>query len=490
MHIFIATLGTETNTFSYLPTGLDSFRSRFWREGDIENAGTVSAASPGQCWRDMALAEGWKVSQGLHAYSSPSGTTTRAAYEEMRDRILADLRAAGPVDAVLLYMHGAMVAEGYDDCEGDVATRVRAIIGDKARIGIELDLHAHIDNVLVGAADIIVFFKTYPHVDMRERAVEVFDLMKRTLAGEIDPVMAIWDCRSMGLFPTTMEGPMPGFMDELAAAEGKDGILSLTLNHGFPWADVPIAGAKMLAIADRDPAIARAAAEKFGRRFYAFRKDAMLPFTPFDEAMARAIGNTSDKPVLLADTSDQVGSGAPGDTTYMLRALLDAGVRSAAIAPFYDPLAVTQCFQVGVGARPRLRIGGKLDPNSGPSVDAEVEVLYLERNAHQGHAGGTKVMVGDLAVIRVQNIEIVLTALRTNLFSLDLFTGHGVSIEDKQVLVVKNLYKQKDMFIPIVHEQMFVASPGCSNPDWHALPFSRLTRPIWPLDADPLGLDA
>jgi microcystin degradation protein MlrC len=489
MHLFIATLGTETNTFSFLPTGLDSFRNKFWREGDIENAGKISTAAPGQYWRDSALALGWKVSQGLHAFASPAGVTARAAYEEMRDRILADLKVAGPVDAVLLYMHGAMVAEGYDDCEGDLATRVRAIVGPKARIGIELDLHANLDDVLIEAADFIVFYKTYPHIDMRDRAVEVFDLMKRTLAGEIDPVMAIWDCRTIGLFPTTMEGPMPGFMEELAAAEGKDGILSLTLNHGFPWADVPIAGAKMLAVADRDPAIAEAAAEKYGRKFYSIRKEAMLPFTSFDEAIRRAVGNTSSKPTLLADTSDQVGSGAPGDTTYMLRALLDADVRSAVIAPFYDPLAVNYCFQVGVGGRARLRIGGKLDPNSGPSLDTDVEVLHLARNSFQNHVGGTKVMAGDVAVVRVGNIEVLLTTVRTNLFSLDLFSRHGISIDDKQVLVIKNLYKHKDLFIPVVHEQMFVASPGCSNPDWSALPFARLTRPIWPLDADPLGLD-
>lgn len=489
MHIFIATLGTETNSFSHLPTGIDSFRTKLWQEGDIEKTKTSTGAAA-RCWYEMARAEGWKVSQGLHAFASPAGITARAAYEEMRDRILADLKAAGPVDAVLLCMHGAMIAEGYDDCEGDLTTRVRAIVGEKTRIGIELDLHANLDDVLVDAADIIVFFKTYPHIDTRERAVEVFNLMKRTLHGEIDPVMAIWDCRTIGLFPTTMDGPMPAFMEELAAAEGKDGVLSLTLNHGFPWADLPIAGAKMLAVADGDVGIARAAAERYGRKFYGFRDAAMLPFTPFDEAISRALANTSNKPVVLADTSDQVGSGAPGDTTYMLRALLDGGVRSAAISPFYDPLAVDLCFQVGIGARPRLRIGGKLDPNSGPSIDAEAEVLYLERNAYQGHVGGTKVMAGDLAVIRIGNIEIVLTSQRTNLYSLELFTRHGVTIEDKQVIVVKNLYKQKDLFMPIAQEQLFVASPGCSNPDWHALPFKRLSRPMWPLDPDPLGLDA
>ncbi|MCR8726055.1 M81 family metallopeptidase [Frigidibacter sp. ROC022] len=488
MHVFLATLGTETNTFSTFPTGIDSFRHRLWQEGDVENAVATPWSAPARNWRNWALEEGWKVSQGLHAFAEPAGTTTRSAYETMRDRILADLKAAGPVDAVMMFMHGAMVADGYDDCEGDMATRIREIVGDKVKIGIELDLHAHIDQVLVDAADIIVFYKTYPHFDHTERARDVFDLMKRTLAGEIDPVMALFDCRTMGLFPTTMDGPMPAYMEKMVAAEGRDGILSLSLNHGFPWADVPLAGAKMLAIADGDMAKAEAAAGAFGKEFYGFRAQAMLPFTPFDEAIEKAKVK-GDKPILLADTSDQIGSGAPGDTTYMLRALIDAGIRSAAVAPLYDPLAVNICFQVGVGAKLPMRIGGKLDPNSGPFLDADVEVLFLKRGAYQEHVNNERIPVGDLAVIRVEGIEVVLTTERSNLFSPTLYTLHGITIDDKQVLAIKNLYKHKDIFIPLTREQLFVASPGCSNPDFGQLPFKRLPRPIWPLDPDPLGLD-
>src|SRR5690606_11075432 len=190
--------------------------------------------------------------------------TVRAAYETMRDRILADLAKAGPVDAVLMFLHGAMVADGYDDCEADFVSRMRAQVGPKVRIGLELDLHAHIDQRLLDAADIIVFYKAYPHIDYSERAEDLFTLMRRTLAGEIEPVMALFDCKVMGLFPTTREGPMPQFVADMFAAEGQGGILSLSLNHGFPWADVPHAGAKMLAVADGDLALAQRTAEEFG----------------------------------------------------------------------------------------------------------------------------------------------------------------------------------------------------------------------------------
>ena len=487
--LFVATLGTETSTFASFPTGLSAFQDHLWVEGGSILDVTPSAASAApQRWVQLGREAGWEVVEGLHARTQPSGPTTRVAYETMRDRILADLEAAGPVDAILFSLHGAMVAEGYDDCEGDLVARARALVGPSVRIGIELDLHAHIDNTLVDAADIIVFYKTYPHIDYAERAEEVFDLMRRTLAGEIDPVMALFDCRSMGLFPTTMAGPLPGFYADMAAAEGHDGILSLTLNHGFPWADVPLAGAKMIAVADGSMELAQQAAETWGRRFYRMRAEADLPFTPFAEAIEEAKVK-GDKPLLLADTSDQIGSGAPGDTTHVLRALLKAGIGNAAIVPLWDPLAVGICHDVGAGTTLRLRIGGKFEPHSGPPLDATADIVMVQRDAWNPQLAGQKTSLGDIAVVRVSGIEILLTSKRTNVFTPEIFGLFGIDFAAKQVVSIKNLYKHADVFAPIVRKQFFVATPGASNPDWSALPFKRLPRPIWPFDPDPLGLD-
>lgn len=486
MRLFIATLGTETNTFASFPTGIDDFRRGLWVETGIANATPSPWAAPAQHWLQRATALGWEVVESLHTFAEPAGPTTRSAYELMRDRILSDLAAAGPVDAVLMFLHGAMIAEGYDDCEADFVTRMRAQVGADVLIGLELDLHAHIDETLVGVADLIVFYKAYPHIDYTERAADLFTLAERTLSGEIDPVMALFDCKVMGLFPTTRDGPMPGYIADLFAAEGQGGILSLSLNHGFPWADVPNAGAKMLAIADGDPELARRAAEDYGRRFYAIRAEATLPFVPFAEAIAAA-KIPGDKPLLLADTSDQTGGGAPGDTTYMLKALIDAGIRNAVYAPLWDVLAVGICFAVGVGAKLRLRIGGKFEPHSGPCLDVDAEVLFLKRDAFQDQLESERVPIGDIAVIRVEGIEVLLTTRRVGVFSPTMFTHHGITLEDKQVIGLKNLYKHRDVFAPLVRDQLFVATPGACPPDWASIPFKRIPRPMWPLDPDPLG---
>jgi microcystin degradation protein MlrC len=486
MRVFLATLGTETNTFVSVPTGPDDFRRGLWAEHGIADAPPAPWSMPAKQWLRRSIESGWDVVESLHAFAEPSGPTTRAAYESMRDRILADLEAAGEVDAVLMFLHGAMVADGYDDCEADLVGRMRAMVGKRTRIGIELDLHAHIDERLVGATDIIVFYKAYPHIDYKERADDLFTLMERTLAGEIEPVMALFDCRTMGLFPTTRVGPMVDFVAAMFAAEGRDGILSLSLNHGFPWADVPHAGAKLLAVADGDRAVAQRAAEEFGRRFIAVRAEAMLPFVPLDEAIAAAT-TRGDKPILLADTSDQTGGGAPGDTIYMLQAMLDAGIRDAVYGPLWDPLAVGICFQVGPGVKLRLRIGGKFGPHSGPSLDVDAEVLFVKRDGFQDQLANERVPIGDVAVIRIGGIEVLLNTRRSGVFSPTMFTHHGITLADKQVIGLKNLYRHRDIFRPLTREQLFVATPGACPPDWASIPFKRIPRPMWPLDPDRAG---
>lgn len=488
MKMFIASFGTESNTFATYPSSIKDFRDKLWCEGDIANASPLPWAGPGKIWHKMATALGWSVCQGLHTWAQPSGTLGRADFEHIRDRILADLRECGPVDAVLLYLHGAMVADGYDDCEGDLITRIREIVGENTKIGIELDLHAHIDHVLMDAADIIVIFKTYPHIDYNERAVDLFNIMERSLSGEIQPKMSLFDCKLMGLFPTTPEGPMKELVADMFAAEGSDGIISLSLNHGFPWADVGMAGAKMLAISDGDQKTADAAAEKFGKHFYQIRDAAAMTFTGMDEAIKIAC-EPNNKPVMLADVSDQTGGGAPGDTNHMVRAFLDADISKVVFGPIWDPAAIEMCFQLGVGAKNLIRIGGKFEPQSGPPLDIDAEILFLKRDAWQENDGPGKVLIGDVAVVKCQGVEIVLTGLRTNVYSPSFFQNHGITLDDKNVIGVKNLFKQTDIFAPLVSAQYYVATPGVCQPDFGKLVYKKLPRPIWPLDADPLGLD-
>jgi microcystin degradation protein MlrC len=374
MRIFTATLGTETNTFSPLPTGRQTFAETLLLREASRNT-THFAAVPVATWRRLGEADGHTIVESLSAFAQPAGVTVRAVYEALRDEILADLRAAAPVDAVLLFLHGAMVAEGYDDCEGDVIRRCRQVVGPAVPIGVELDLHCHLTATMVGEATAIATFKEYPHTDVGERAADLYRLIVRAARGEVRPVMALHDCRMVGMFRTPFQ-PMRGFVDRMTALEGRDGILSVSFGHGFPWGDVEDVGARMLVVADGDPGRAAALAASLGAEIFALRDQTLVPHLDPDAAIDRALARP-DGPVVLADVADNAGGGAPSDSTFVLRRLVARGVRSAAVGCFWDPLAVRFCAEAGEGARFDLRLGGKCGPVSGEPLDLRVTVRRL-----------------------------------------------------------------------------------------------------------------
>ena len=265
MRLFAATLATETNTFSPLPTSLDAYKeSVFFRPGEHPHDAPRMCTAPLFVARRRAAAEGFTLIEGSCFAASPAGTTNRADYEFMRDEILGQLQAALPVDGVLLGLHGAMVAYGYDDVEGDIIERARAIVGKDCVIGVELDPHCHMTLKRMRASDIIVCYKEYPHTDVVERAEDVLDLVLGTLRGKIKPVMSLYDCRQIQMYPTT-EPLMRAFVDRIKGLEGKDGILSVSIVHCFPYADVPENSSRVLVIADGDKAKADRLATRSAR---------------------------------------------------------------------------------------------------------------------------------------------------------------------------------------------------------------------------------
>src|SRR5262245_18478492 len=239
MRLFTATLATETNTFSPLPTSLASYR-----EGVFLAPGRHPDDAPRMCTaplfvaRQRAVKDGYTLLEGSCFAASPAGTTNRQDYEFMRDEILEQLRGALPVDGVLLGLHGAMVAYGYDDVEGNILERVRAIVPAECVVGVELDPHCHLTLKRMQHSDIIVLYKEYPHTDVVERAEDVLELMLAKLRGKIAPVMSVYDCRQIQSYPTTLP-LMRSFVDKIKGLEGKDGILSISIAHCFPYADVP-----------------------------------------------------------------------------------------------------------------------------------------------------------------------------------------------------------------------------------------------------------
>jgi microcystin degradation protein MlrC len=484
--IFTATLGTETNTFSPLPTGLSTFQETcLFRNGSYGDRVPMFGA-PLAVWRRLADARGWHATESLCAFAMPAGRTVKAVYEAFRNEILADLRAAMPVDAVLLSLHGAMVADGYDDAEGELLAAVRRTVGPDVPIGVELDLHANVSRQKLDAVTAMVLFKEYPHVDVSERAMEVFELIADAVEGKTQPVMGWFDCRTVGLFHTTRQ-PMRGFVDRCVALEGHDGVLSISIVHGFPWADVADMGSKIIVVTDGDKQKAERLARELGREFFQLREATQPCYTTLDDALVRARSHTLPRPLVLADVSDNAGGGAASDSTFILDAMIKCGLKDAAIGMFWDPMAVRIAFEAGEGAHLDVRLGGKLSPASGPPLDLGVTVTGLKRDAYLQFGGRDKNFhpVGDMAALSVDGIVVVCNTRRSQCLSLECFTNLGIDPSTKRVVVVKSMQHFYAAFAPVASEILYVAAPGTIPPNVQDLSYVKASKNQWPFIDNP-----
>jgi microcystin degradation protein MlrC len=427
------------------------------------------------------------------AWAQPAGLTAKFAYEALRDEVLADLTAAMPVEVVLLMLHGAMVAQGYDGCEEDVIRRVRAIVGPMAVIGVELDLHCHLTHSMIASADVVITYKEYPHFDINERARELFDLAVSARLGKVRPTMALFDCRMVGFYPTSRQ-PMRGFVDAMKEAEQRDGVLSISFGHGFQFADVPHVGAKVLVVTDDDEALAEQIAREFGLRVYGLRREIGFDSLslPMDVALSRALA--SDKaPIVVADQSDNPGGGAPGDATFALRWLLDHQVQDVGMAIFQDPEIVKLCKKAGSGATLKVRLGGKAGPFSGDPVDMEVTVLStLDKYMHawpQQSGSPVHHPVGDVVCLRCGSIDIIVGSERSQCFCPSIFRDLGVDPKQKKLLIPKSAQHFYSAFSALAGEVIYMAGPGAVAPNPKQILYSRLdTTTLYPWADDPLGV--
>lgn len=479
MRVFTGSLSTETNTFSPLPTGLEAFRDRDYYPAGQHPDRMVFAAGPLWALREHAPAAGWTVIEGLVASAQPAGITTRVAYETLRDMLLDDLKAALPVDMVLLGLHGAMVADGYDDCEGDLLARVRQMVGPDVGVGATLDPHCHLTPLMAEAADLLILFKEYPHTDALDRARELVRLMAARQAGAIKPAFAMVDCEMVVPIHTTRE-PGEGLVRRMQAMEAQAGVLSVSTAQGFATGDVPEMGVKTLVYTDGDAALAQSLARGLADEVIGCRDALLVRYTPVEAALDEAVAATAF-PVVLADRADNPGSGAPGDSTYVLAAILARGLQDVALGPLWDPGAVAIAFSAGIGARLPMRIGGKTGPLSGTPVDAEVEVLALNENLAATGNAGVRLALGPVALVRVGGVELLLTAKRTQALNVDFFTGMGCDLKAKKIVVVKSAQHFYRSYATIAARTIYVGAPGVASGDWSGLPYRKIRQPKWPI---------
>ncbi|MEI6027402.1 MAG: M81 family metallopeptidase [Betaproteobacteria bacterium] len=474
MKIHIAGIATETNTFAMAPTGLSAW------EVDHGEGRTAEAQRWHEAGLRLAARDGHEVHFGLLAAAQPAGTTVQAVYETLRDQLLERLQADLPVNAVLLVLHGAMVAEACADCEGDLIEHVRALVGPAVPIGVELDLHCHFTERMRRHADTLIAYKEYPHTDIVERFEELWALTIATAQGRVRPSTAVHDCRMVGFWHTTRE-PMKSFVARMKALEARPGVLSVSFGHGFPWGDVPEAGAKVWVVTDSDEALGAQLARELGQEIWDMRHQTAARQSSIDQAMGRLASHEGDHPLVLADIADNAGGGAGSDATFILRALVQRGIGQVALAPFWDLGAIQMCCEAGVGAKLDLRVGGKLGPLSGDPVDLHVTVRAIVPDHWQSGLGGHPSPCGRSVWVSTQEgLDLVLVSIRQQAFGTELFTGLGINLSAQRAIVVKSSQHFHAAFAPLASEVLYVETPGLLRTDFAGIPYRHRSLNYWP----------
>lgn len=496
MKLVIAQMKHETNTYSPVPTPL----ARFGTGGQVPPEGAAAVAayrgtgSALGAFIDLAEQAGAEFTVPIAASAWPSGPVHDAAFEHIAGRI-CDAVAKG-CDAVLLDLHGAMVTETFDDGEGELLRRVRAIVGPQVPVGVALDMHTNLYDAMAANATAIAGYQTYPHIDMFETGQRAGRAVLAQLAGKARPTMA-WGRKPM--LPHVMrQGSDDSPNRELQARCRQmeaEGALAASVFVGFPNADIEFAGLSAVVVTDDDPALARRWCDELLEMAWRERTKFVYEIEPLADSMARAQQLAAHKPagsgpIVLLDHSDNCASGGTMDTMTVLGAMLDAGLHDAAAFAVFDPAAARAMAAAGVGAELTLPLGGKLDmPAIGlkgqpRTVSGRVRRLSDGRYRNLGPmARGERNDMGLSAVLEVGGVQVVVISDHVEPHDLAAFHAVGIAPQALRFLMLKSRVHWRAGLRPLAHAVVECAGTGVCTSDYQLLAFRKVRRPIYPLDA-------
>ncbi|WP_299009190.1 M81 family metallopeptidase [uncultured Shewanella sp.] len=480
--IFAASFLCEVNTFSPISTTEQDFKTCYYRDNGqyLSGNGEHYYAQPLKTFEALTQQAGWHYIESLATGACPGGRLTQSTYETFRDKILADLANAQGVDGVILYLHGAMVADHCDDCEGDILSRIRRIVGNEVFIGVELDPHTHLTQAMVDNANVLISMKEYPHTDYHERAAELFDLMQGYFNHSIKPVMSVLDCHMIDLYPTLIE-PMKSVNAKMRHwEETQADVLSISLIHGFPWGDVADLGTKVLVITNDKPEVGEQIAEQLAIHLQSLKGKISPKAYDVNAALIEAMAMDTNQPVVLADTADNTGVGALGDSTFILQAVFEREITNVALSPLYDPEAVKVLKLAGVGQKVDIHLGGKGPYSGKPLYLAQAEVISIVPNL-MVYLGEAKISCGEAVAVRCQGVDIVINNKRWQSSSIECFSNMGIDPRRKKILIVKSSHHFRGSFQTISEHILTVNTPGTANLNFTQLAYRNIKRSVNPI---------
>ncbi len=513
--IVVAGMLHETNTFSPVATPLSAFFSRaravppgqdplIGGQDAIDLYAGTNVGFAG--FLQVAADAGADVVAPMYANANPSAPTNSAAYDRMTGAILEAIKPG--CDAIMLDLHGAMVAEGYDDGEAELLRRIREIAPDTP-IAVALDFHANISPALAQHADIITGYRTYPHVDMALTGERAGQTLIKALDGEVSPVMV------HGWLPmmTHMNQhspqfqPMKDLMDQAIAAEENGSVLNASVFGGFPLADIPYAGLSVVIVADAISAGSESAAraqaqalcDELCDQAWERRAEFVFDLEPLTKTVSRAKsvrlsadqGGGKHKPVVLADHSNNTASGGSVDTMESVAEVIKQGLTGVIAGPVCDPQAVATLIKAGVGETLTLQVGGKVDAPSIQRKAVPLELSGTVRCITDGRfrvtgpmSTGVMINCGRSVVFDTGPVQLLLSENRVEPFDLGVFTHCGLDPLSANFILLWSRQHFRAGFESIAQQVLMLAGPGVCSSDYSLFPFRNLHRPIYPIDPD------
>jgi microcystin degradation protein MlrC len=435
------------------------------------------------------MASGHRIVPLLWTSGGAGGPVTADAYERIAGELIGRLSAALPVDAVYLDLHGAMVSDPFEDGEGELLRRVRAVVGQDIPVAISLDYHANVTPQMVEATDALVGYRTYPHVDRPETGVRAAAALTQLLQRGRPLGRAL---RKLPfLIPLndqcTLVDPSRGVVARSVVAEGE--LVNLSYLAGFPPSDLYWCGPAVIAHAWSQVA-ADAAADALARQIALAEPEFAVPMVSPDDGVAEAmaIARTATRPVVLADTQDNPGCGSSADTTGVLAALVRHGAEGAAVGYLCDAEAAALAHRAGQGADITLALGGRSGPQGVVPFSGTFRVARLGSGTMRTSgqvSGGRDVELGPMALLRIGGVAVAVTSKRMQALDQEPFRHLGIEPREQKILVLKSTCHFRAEFAPLAEKVIVVIAPGGYLADPARYPYRRLRagvrlRPLGP----------
>jgi microcystin degradation protein MlrC len=498
MRFVVAEMMHETNTFSPIPTPLEAFAIGTGRAGPV--LGTAAALDRFEGTNtslggliEAAREAGAEITIPIAGGAPPSGPVADAAFETLAGAITEAV--AGGCDAVLLALHGAMVTERHDDGEGALLQRIRAVAPD-VPIALALDFHTNMSRTMVEHATVIAGYRTYPHLDMAETGLRAGRVLVRALRGEVRPVMRM--AKLPMLTHTLRQGhdvpPLNDIMARAVAAEARNEVLLCSVFGGFPMADIPHVGFTAVAVSDSDAAAADRLVGELLAAAWQRRADFVYRTEPVAQSIATA-GRLAEQPgqgpIVLVDHGDNVFSGGTQDVMATVAEALRQELPDIAIGPIWDPASVARMVEAGVGREVTLDLGGKTDMAALGLKGQPLRVGGRVRRITDGRytiscpmMTGIELDHGASAVLDTGRAEILVASKRMEPFDLGVFRHAGIEPTAKRYLLIKSRQHFRAGFAPIARHVVLVSGPGVTSSDYGLFQWTKVPRPLYPLDPD------